>query len=102
MAAVVFLGYGVATSLEQGRSRRQLPPRPGPGGHALDSERRGGTGHDPVPPGPRTGQTPPTCGFTGQGSTGSTFPPARKPGEPSVTKVTRTIEFHLLCPWQLT
>ena len=23
--------------------------------------------------------------------------PARKPGEPSVTKVTRTIEFHLLC-----
>jgi len=28
--------------------------------------------------------------------------PARKPGEPSVTKVTRRIEFHLLCPWQLT
>jgi hypothetical protein len=28
--------------------------------------------------------------------------PARKPGEPSVTTVTRTIEFHLLCPWQLT
>ncbi len=28
--------------------------------------------------------------------------PARKPGEPGVTKVTRTIEFHLLCPWQLT
>ena len=28
--------------------------------------------------------------------------PARKPGEPSVTKVTRTIEFHLLCRWQLT
>ena len=28
--------------------------------------------------------------------------PARKPGEPSVTKVTRTIEFHLLCPWQPT
>ena len=28
--------------------------------------------------------------------------PARKPGEPSVTKVTRTIEFPLLCPWQLT
>ena len=22
--------------------------------------------------------------------------------DPSVTKVTRTIEFHLLCPWQLT
>jgi hypothetical protein len=28
--------------------------------------------------------------------------PARKPGEPSVTKVTRTIEVHLLCPFQLT
>jgi hypothetical protein len=28
--------------------------------------------------------------------------PARKPGEPSVTNFTRTIEFHLLCPWQLT
>ena len=28
--------------------------------------------------------------------------PARKPGEPSVTEVTRTVEFHLLCPWQLT
>jgi hypothetical protein len=26
--------------------------------------------------------------------------PARKPGEPSVTKVTRTIGFHLLCPWR--
>jgi len=26
--------------------------------------------------------------------------PARKPGEPGVT--TLTIEFHLLCPWQLT
>ena len=28
--------------------------------------------------------------------------PARKPGEPSVTRVTRTIEFHLLFPWQPT
>ena len=28
--------------------------------------------------------------------------PARKPGEPGVTTVTRTIEFHLLCPGQLT
>ncbi len=28
--------------------------------------------------------------------------PARKPGEPSVTKVTRRIEFHLLYPWQIT
>jgi hypothetical protein len=28
--------------------------------------------------------------------------PARKPGEPSVTRVTRRIEFHLLYPWQVT
>ena len=52
-----FVGYGVVTSVEQRRSRRQLPPRPGPGGRAPDGERRGSTGHGPVPPGPRTGQT---------------------------------------------
>jgi hypothetical protein len=28
--------------------------------------------------------------------------PARQPGEPSVTTVTRRIEFHLLYPWQVT
>jgi hypothetical protein len=56
VAALGILKIGVAASLEQRRSRRQLPPRPGPGGHALDSERRGGTGHGPVPPGPGTGQ----------------------------------------------
>ena len=28
--------------------------------------------------------------------------PARKPAEPSVTRVTRRIEFHLLYPWQVT
>ncbi|HVB41315.1 MAG TPA: hypothetical protein VNF47_01245 [Streptosporangiaceae bacterium] len=28
--------------------------------------------------------------------------PARKPGEPSVINVTRRIEFHLPCPWQVT
>jgi hypothetical protein len=28
--------------------------------------------------------------------------PARKPGEPSVTRVIRRIEFHLLHPWQVT
>jgi hypothetical protein len=57
VAALGFLGYGVVTSWEQRRSRRQLPPRPGPGGHASEGERRGGTGHGPVPPGPCTGQT---------------------------------------------
>ena len=28
--------------------------------------------------------------------------PARKPGEPSVTNVTRKTQFHLLHPWQVT
>ena len=28
--------------------------------------------------------------------------PARKPGEPSVTKFVRRFEFHLLYPWQIT
>jgi len=53
-AAIGIAGSAVATSLQQRRSRRQLPP--GPGGPALKAGRRGGTGHDPVPPGPRTGQ----------------------------------------------
>jgi hypothetical protein len=53
-AAIGIAGSAVATSLQQRRSRGQLPP--GPGGPALKAGRRGGTGHDPVPPGPRTGQ----------------------------------------------
>jgi Domain of unknown function (DUF1707) len=56
VAAVGFFVHGATTSLEQRRSRRQLPPRPGPGGQALDSERRGGTGQDRIPPAPRTGR----------------------------------------------
>ncbi len=56
-AALFIVIYGVGTSVEQRRSRGQLPPRPGPGGHALDSERRGGTGRDRIPPGPRTDPT---------------------------------------------
>ena len=57
LAALGILANGAVTSWEQRRSRVQLPPRPGPGGHALDGERRGGTGHGPAHPGPRTGQT---------------------------------------------
>jgi len=34
VAAVGSLADGVATSVEQRHARRQLPPRPGPGGHA--------------------------------------------------------------------
>jgi Domain of unknown function (DUF1707) len=57
IAALMVFVHGVGTSVEQRRARRQLPPRPGPGGHALETDRRAGTGHDPVPPGPPTDQT---------------------------------------------
>jgi Domain of unknown function (DUF1707) len=57
IAGVWILWSGVATSVQQRRSGRQLPPRPGPGGHARDGGRRPGTGRDPVPPGPRADQT---------------------------------------------
>jgi hypothetical protein len=56
-AALGFLVNGVATSIKQRRSRRQLPPPPRPGGHALDGERRRSTGDDPVPLDHRTDQT---------------------------------------------
>jgi hypothetical protein len=52
--ALGILVLGVAASVVQRRSRRQLPP--GPGGHALDSERPGGTGQDSVPPAPGPGR----------------------------------------------
>jgi hypothetical protein len=56
VAALGILKIGVAASLEQRRSRRQLPPRPGPYGHAPGGERHGGPGYGPTPPTPRTGQ----------------------------------------------
>jgi len=37
IAGLWILRSGVATSVQQRRYGRQLPPRPGPGGHALDS-----------------------------------------------------------------
>jgi hypothetical protein len=57
VAAPAILAYGVAASWELRRSRGQLPPGPGPGGHDLDGERRGGTGQDPDLPALRTDQT---------------------------------------------
>jgi DUF1707 SHOCT-like domain len=56
VAALFILGYGVGTSLEMRRSRRQLPLLPGRGGHALEGGQRGGAAHGPVPPGPDGGQ----------------------------------------------
>jgi uncharacterized protein DUF1707 len=55
IAAVLIFAHGVGTSVEQRRSRKQFPPRPRPGDHVLEAGRRAGT--DPVPPGPRTGET---------------------------------------------
>jgi len=55
--AIGIVGNAVVTSAEKRRARGQLPPGPRPGGHTLDGGRRGGTGHGPVPPAPRTGQT---------------------------------------------
>ena len=55
MTAVGILGIGVVISIEQRRSGRK-PPRPGPGGRALDAERRDGTSHDQILPGSRTDQ----------------------------------------------
>jgi len=55
-AALCIAVNGGGTSLERRRSRRQLPPGPGPGSHGLDGEECGGVGRGPVPPGPRDGQ----------------------------------------------
>jgi Domain of unknown function (DUF1707) len=59
VAALIILVLGVEASLAQRRSRRQLPPRPGSGGQALDAEQHGGTGqvgHDPALPRDRPDQ----------------------------------------------
>ncbi len=61
IAGVWILWSGVATSVQQRRSGRQLPPRPGRRGHARDGGRRPGTGRDPVPPAP--GPTRPAAGI---------------------------------------
>jgi hypothetical protein len=52
IAGVWILWSGVATSVQQRHSGRQLPPRPWPGGHALDGGRRPGTGRGSVPRAP--------------------------------------------------
>ena len=57
VAALCILGRGVAASSKQRSSRGQLPPRPGPGGHALGGGQRGGVCYGPGFPRPRTDQT---------------------------------------------
>jgi DUF1707 SHOCT-like domain len=56
VAALLIMGYGVGASIEMRRSRRQLPPRPGPGGRAVEGGQRGRAAHGLVPPGPGDGQ----------------------------------------------
>jgi hypothetical protein len=56
MAAMGSMGYGIVGAVAARRSRRQLSPRPGPGGQAGGGKRRGSTGHDPSPPGTRIDQ----------------------------------------------
>jgi hypothetical protein len=48
LTALGIFGTGVATSVEQRRSRRQAPPGPGPGGYALEAGQSSGTGHGPA------------------------------------------------------
>ncbi|MGO8728731.1 MAG: hypothetical protein ACLQK8_18890, partial [Streptosporangiaceae bacterium] len=56
MAVPGIIGYGIVDAVAARRSRRQLPPRPGQGGQALEGQRHGSTGHDATPPGTRTDQ----------------------------------------------
>ena len=60
VAALCILGRGMhsAASSKQRSSRGQLPPRPGPGGHAVGGGgQRGVVRYGPGSPGPRTDQT---------------------------------------------
>jgi Domain of unknown function (DUF1707) len=57
IAAPLIMGLGVVTSIQQRRSRRQLPPQTGTAGHGLDGGRHDDASHGSVPPGSRTDQT---------------------------------------------
>jgi Domain of unknown function (DUF1707) len=57
LTALGIFATGVATSAEQRRSRRQLPPQPGSGGYALEAGQSSGTGHGPALPPDRPDQT---------------------------------------------
>jgi hypothetical protein len=57
LAVPCIILHAAAISVDQRRSRRQLPPRPGQSGQPPEGQRHNPTGHDPSPPGPRTDQT---------------------------------------------
>ena len=72
--AIAILGSAVVISLEQRRSRRQLPPRAAtpwkPSGAAAPAMAR-------FPPAPAPTRPRPTCGLTSHGSANGIFPPGR-------------------------
>ena len=79
--ALGIMGYAVFISWDERSSRGQLPPRPGPGGQALEADQCGGTGHGRFSPAHAPTRPAPMCGFTSHGSTGRAFPPERA-GQP--------------------
>ena len=96
---------GVATSVEQRRSRRQLPPRPGPGGHALEAEQSSCTGHGPAPPPDRPDQTRADLrsdssrpGWPHSPGRGAGSPAAPTP--PHQTSTPRNASSRYTCGWQ--
>jgi DUF1707 SHOCT-like domain len=54
---LISVGYAVDLQLEKRRTRRQLPPRPGPDGRNLEGERHGGGGRNPARPDVRSDET---------------------------------------------
>ena len=110
----LFAVYRPSAGSRDGRDRGghppgqdQLPARPG----RRDRHRGGFPPDQAASPSPRSWPrsscpasspaTAPTGPARGKPRKGRRLP-ARKPGEPSVTRVTRKIEFHLLYPWQVT
>ena len=59
LVAIVTFGLGVAAAIEQRSARRQLPPRPDPGGQVLKAGQRDGTSRGSVLPGASPDQTRP-------------------------------------------
>jgi DUF1707 SHOCT-like domain len=54
---LISVGYAVDLQLEKRRSRRQLPPRPGPDGRNLEGEPHRGGGRNPALPDVRSDET---------------------------------------------
>ena len=81
--AIGIFGSAVVASLEQRRSRRQLPPRPG--GHAPEAGGAAAPAMARFPPAPAPARPRPTCGPTSHGSANELFPP-RRAGHPVASR----------------